>query len=202
MHVSNLRRVSCIAALAFLAASAYAQGRGCLIEENGVGPVHAGMTIAQARRAMHAATLKPTQDADRLPLFGAIQEGLHTMDLYVDTAPPSDNSKITRIRVFDGACATREGVHPGMRLSDVAQKYGRVTRLITTDTESREFAQFERAPSWIDIQVGNGQEGIYPPGKRCTANYSPSAHIASLWVSHAGSSTIPQGDAACNAPRR
>ena len=202
MHVFELRLVSRVAALTFLAASAYAQNRGCLIEENGVGPVRAGMTIAQARHAMHGATLKPTQDADRLPLFGVTQEGLHTMDLYVDAAPPSENAKITRIRVFDGACATREGVRPGMRLSDVAQKYGRVTRLITTDTESREFAQFERAPSWIEIQVGNGQEGIYPPGKRCTTNYVPSAHIASLWVSHAGSNTIPQGDAVCNAPRR
>ena len=69
-----------------------------------------------------------------------------------------------------------------------------------TDTESREYAEFERLPSWLGIQVGNGQTGIYPPGKRCTTNYAPSAHIASLWVSQPVINKLPEDESTCNVP--
>jgi hypothetical protein len=184
-----------------LAGAAFAQSSGCLIQPSAVGPIHEGMTVAQARQALRGATLKPTEDAKRLPILSVIRDGLHTMDLYVDAGQGvKETSKIDLIRVFDGACATRDGVHPGMRLAEVAQRYGRLTRLKVTDTESREYAEFERLPAWLEIQVGNGQTGIYPTGKRCTSNYAPAAHIASLWVSHPVTNKPPEDDSICNAP--
>jgi len=184
-----------------LAGVAFAQNSGCVIQPSTVGPIHAGMTVAQVRQALRGATLKPTEDADRLPMLSVVGDGLHNMDLYVDVEEGlKERSKIELIRVFDGACATREGVHPGMPLSEVAHRYGRLTRLMVTHTESREYATFEILPPWLEIQVGNGQAGIYPTGKRCTTNYVPSAHIASLWVSHAVTNKLPEDDSTCNAP--
>jgi hypothetical protein len=184
-----------------LATAAGAQNNGCLIQPNAVGPIHAGMTVAQVRQVLRGATLKSTEDADRLPVLAVIRDGLHTMDLYVDVEEGmKERSKIELIRVFDGACATRDGVHPGMPLSEVTQRYGRLKRLMVTDTESREYAEFERLPPWLEIQVGNGQTGIYPPGKRCTSNYARSAHIASLWVSHPVTNKIPEDESKCNVP--
>jgi len=179
------------------AGCAWAQRTGCLIQPQSVGPVHAGMTAAQVRQTLRDATLKPSEDADRLPTLIVIRGGLHTMDLYLDSA----RDKVQLIRVFDEACATRDGVHPGMPLTDAAAKYGRVRILRIAATESREFADFERQPDWLEIQVGNGHAGIYPPGKRCTTNYSTSAHIASLWVSRAGVKKTPDDDFNCDVPR-
>ena len=102
--------------------------------------------------------------------------------------------------MFDGACVTRDGVHPGMALGEVEQRYGRLKRLRVTDTEMREYAEFEKQPPWLEIQVGNGQVGHYAPGKRCTSNFAPSAHIASLWVSHALTNKLPEDQFTCNVP--
>jgi hypothetical protein len=158
--------------------------------------------VAQARQALRGATLKASEDAERLPLLSVIQDGLHTMDLYYDIDDPAkERAKIELIRVFDARCSTRDGVHPGMPLAEVTQRYGRLKRLRTTDTESREYAEFEKQPNWLEIQVGNGQVGIYPAGKRCTSNYAPSAHIASLWVSHPITNKLPEDASTCNAPK-
>ncbi|HYW45417.1 MAG TPA: hypothetical protein VE959_21320 [Bryobacteraceae bacterium] len=60
--------------------------------------------------------------------------------------------------------------------------------------------KFEKQPSWLDIQVGNGEAGIYPPGKRCTTSYVPSAAVVSLWVSHPVANKLPEDEATCDAP--
>src|SRR5947207_2655619 len=94
---------------------AAAQNGGCLIQADSVGPVHNGMTVAQVRQTLRGVTLRASQDGDGLPLMQVIRNGLHTMDLYVGSdGPLTERSKIDMIRVFDAACATREGVHPGM----------------------------------------------------------------------------------------
>lgn len=184
-------------------AAVFAHTAACLIQSGSVGPIHVGMTVAQARQALRGATLKASEDAERLPILSVIQDGLHTMDLYYDVDEPAkERAKVELIRVFDGRCATRDGVHPGMPLPDVSQRYGHLKRLMTTDTESREYAEFEKTPNWLEIQVGNGQAGIYPDGKRCTSNYVPSARIASLWVSHPITNKLPEDPSTCNAPRR
>jgi hypothetical protein len=179
---------------------ASAQSGGCLIQADSVGAVRNGMTVAQARQALRGVTLRGSQDGDGLPLMQVIRSGLHTMDLYVDSdAPLTERSKIDMIRVYDAACATRDGVHPGMPLTEAAKRYGRLKRLMVTEIESREYADFERLPGWLLVQVGNGQAGVYPQGKRCTSNYTSSAHIASLWVSHVAN-RLPDDESVCDVP--
>jgi hypothetical protein len=196
MLISDMGRVwlLCIGGLAS------AQSSGCLIQADSVGPVHNGMTVAQVRQTLRGVTLRASQDGDGLPVMQVVRNGLHTMDLYVGAdGALAERSKIDMIRVFDAACATRDGVHPGMPLAEVVKRYGRLKRLMVTEIESREYADFEKLPSWLLIQVGNGQAGIYPQGKRCTSNYSSSAHIASLWVSHVAN-RLPDDESACNVP--
>lgn len=172
--------------LIWVAAAGLGLAQGCLIDSQGVAGVRLGMTAAQARRALKGAELRASQDGDGLPLLQVLRDRLHTMDLYVD-----EHSKIDLIRVYDGACATRDGVHPGMALGEVAKRYGHLRRLAVTEIESREFADFEKGPPWLGIQVGNGQVGVYPAGKRCTTNVSSSAHIASLWVAAGHNFSLP-----------
>jgi hypothetical protein len=196
MRISNIGQ-----AWLLCAGLASAQNGGCLIQSDSVGPVRNGMTVGQVRQTLRGITLRASQDGDRLPLMQVIRNGLHTMDLYVGAdGAPTERSKIGLIRVFDAACSTRDGVHPGMPLAEVAKRWGRLQRLMVSETESREYAYFERMPTWLEMQVGNGQAGVYPPGKRCTTNYSPSARIGSLWVSHPGN-RAPDDGSVCNVPR-
>lgn len=190
-----------ITAAVLMGSCAFAQKSGCLIDADSVGPVHGGMTLAQARQALRGATFKKAEDAEQLPMYEVDRNGLHVMDLYVNVDEPlNDRNKIELIRVYDGSCATRDGIRPGMPLAGVAQRYGRIKRLVLTDVESREYAEFERQPSWMEIQVGNGQVGTFPPGKRCTTDYPADAHITSLWISHPMQNKLPDNASTCNAP--
>jgi hypothetical protein len=201
MVVSDLGRVWALQ-IGLLTGLGLAQAAGCLIATDTVGAVHSGLTVAQARQVLRGATLRPSLDAAGLRFFLVIRDGLHTMDLYTVGGDLKESSKIELMRVFDGACATADGVHPGMTLDEAGRRLGRLKRLRVTDTESREYAEFERLPSWLRIQVGNGQAGIYPPGKRCTTNYAPAAHIASLWVSGAVNNQASEDESTCNIPRQ
>jgi hypothetical protein len=202
MLISNISRACLICVSAATGLASETSG-ACLIQSESAGAIRIGMTVAQVRQTVRGATLRASQDGDGLPLMQVIRDGLHTMDLYVNAdVGVKEHSKIELIRVFDGACATRDGVHPGMPLSDVGRRYGRLKRLQVTEIESREFADFEKLPPWLQIQVGNGQAGIYPPGKRCTTNYATSAHIASLWVSRPESNRLREDEQACNAPQQ
>jgi hypothetical protein len=86
------------------------------------------------------------------------------------------------IRVYDVHCSTAEGIHPGALLAEVEKHYGKLLRLEQTETESREYAEFERLPNWMNLQAGNGEAGVYTKGSRCAYRYDPSAKVQSLWV--------------------
>lgn len=175
-----------------LAASAIsaAHGAPCLIQSKQVGGVRAGMTVTQARSALPGAVFKTGEDGDHMPIHTVWRATTRLMDLYVDVDEPRpDRARIELIRVYDPACATAQGVHPGMPLGDVEKHYGKLLRLERTEVEAREYAEFENAPSWMDIQCGNGKAGIYPSGKRCASTFAPAAKVESLWISHPRTST-------------
>ncbi len=176
-----------------LASSAFAQT--CLIKVKTVGAVHAGMTIRQARAALPGATFKPAEDHDQLAIFIVARAGKHVMDLY----PDQDNrSKLEMIRVFDPACATAEGVHPGMLLHDVEKQFGKLTRVAMYEGEPNERAEFSKTPSWLEIESRGA--GIYPKGKRCTDRIKDSATVESLWVAGPILNKVPEDPGFCSAP--
>jgi hypothetical protein len=122
------------------------------------------------------------------------------MDIYGDEEGVKDNSKIEDFRVYDPTCRTADGVHVGLLISEVEKIYGRVTRMLVTDTDKLEEAEFEKQPDWIQIEVGHGEAGVYPKGKRCSKQYVPTAHVISVWVSHPGVAKAPNDDNTCNVP--
>src|SRR5258708_4232154 len=139
MLVSDLGRAGLIY-VAALSGLAFAQSGGCLIDSQSVGPIRLGMTVSQVRQTLRSTTLRPSQDGDGLSLLQVMRDRLHTMDLYVDAKEGvRDRSKIDLIRVYDGACATRDGVHPGMPLAEATRRYGRIHRLMWSGIESRAY---------------------------------------------------------------
>jgi hypothetical protein len=178
-----------------------AQTGDCLIRPNVAGPVKAGMTVRQARAALRGATVKKSEDGDGLTLFTVQRDGKTVMDLYPDEEDKvTETSKLELFRVYDPKCATADGIHPGMPLREVEQKFGPVLKIVTSEIESREEAEFKNQPSWLSIQVGNGEAGVYPSGKRCTRQYTPAAKVVSLWVSHAVANPVPEDPAFCDTP--
>ncbi len=148
------------------------------------------MTLNQATQVLHGATFQPAEDADHMPILTVMRDGTRVMDLFTDVDEPrKDRAKIELIRVYDSKCVTAEGVHPGMPLAEVEKRYGKLLRLERTDVDSREYAEFEKLPNWIDLQAGNGEAGVYPKNMRCASAYVPTAKVESLWVSHPRTNT-------------
>jgi hypothetical protein len=198
----NLRSSVLWAHLLAGAACLTAQNSGCLIQSKQAGPVRVGMTIDSARKALSEATLKLSKDADHMTILTVARGGERTMDLYPDADEPrTERAAIIVIRVYDPQCATADGVHPGAPLAEVEKRYGKLIRLERTEVESREYAEFEKLPSWLDVQAGHGEAGLYAKGKRCAYRYAPGAKVESLWVSHPRTSTrFFLNDSECDVP--
>ena len=162
-----------------------AERGGCLIQSKQAGGVRAGMTVAQARLVLRGNVLKRAEDGDHLPILEVLRGEVRIMDLYWDIDEPrTERALIELIRVYDPACATADGVHAGMPLAEVEKHYGKFLRIERTETEGREYAEFAQVPSWIGIQVGDGDTGMYAKGNRCAYQYRSAAKVESLWVSH------------------
>jgi hypothetical protein len=203
------RRISGFSRVAFrfaslmivIATAALAQSDNCVIGSSIVGPVRIGMTVMQARQALRSTTIAPAEDSDRIAILVVTRDGKRIMDLYPDNDNPAkEQAVIELIRVYDPACSTADGVHAGMLLSEVQQRYGRVTRLVAPESEPREYAEFERLPNWIEVQPGQGDTGIYPKGKRCATQFKPTARVTSLWVSKPLTNKLPEDEGFCNSP--
>ena len=174
----------------------------CIIRMNTAGPIKAGMTIHAARQALPGTVFKQTNDVggSSIAFFAVTRATKHVMDLYPDQEDGiKETSKIELIRVYDPDCSTEAGVHPGLPLIAVEGKYGNLKKLILEQSEKREYAQFEKLPSWLEIQAGSGAAGIYDAGKLCTTRYKSSANVESLWVSHENKSKLLDDNQFCNA---
>jgi hypothetical protein len=172
---------------------------------NTAGPIKAGMTIRAARQALPGTVFKQTNEVggSSIAFFAVTRATKHVMDLYPDQEDGiKETSKIELIRVYDPDCSTEAGVHSGLPLIAVEGKYGNLKKLILEQSEKREYAQFEKLPSWLEIQAGGGEAGIYDAGKLCTTRYKSSANVESLWVSHENKNKLLDDDQFCNAPEK
>lgn len=163
------------------------------------------MTIRAARQALPGTVFKQTGEVggSSIAFFAVTRASKRVMDLYPDQEDGiKETSKIELIRVYDPACVTVEGVRPGMPLIAVEGKFGNLKKLIVEQSESREYAQFAKLPSWLEIQVGKGEAGLYEPGELCTTRYKPSALVESLWVSHPIKNNLLDDDQFCKAPEK
>ena len=191
--------------LILLALPVWAQTGSCLIKENAVGPIRAGMTIRAAKAALPGTVFKQANEVagSSVAFFAVTRASKHIMDLYPDQEDGTkETSKIELIRVYDPECSTAEGVHPGLPLIAVEGKYGHLKKLIVEQSEKREYAQFESVPAWLEIQAGSGDAGLYQAGELCTAAYKVAAQVESLWVSHANKNKLLDDDQFCKVEKK
>src|SRR5579864_7137781 len=167
-------------------ASGAGKTSGCAIKVNEVGPIRGGMTIRAARQALPGATFKLTEEiGGQISFFAVTRAGKKLFDIYPDQQDGiKETSKVETIRVYDAECKTADGLYPGMPLIGAETTVGPLKRLVIEQSEKREYAQFEKLPSWLEIQTGSGEAGLYEPGQHCTAAYKADARVESLWVSH------------------
>ncbi len=186
------------------AACLAAQTSSCLVQSGQVGAVRVGMTVAKARLALPGTKIQRILDADQMTVLKVSRNGVPMMDLYPnDEGNFTERATIDLIRVWDPACATAEGVHPGSPLADVEKRFGKLLRLERIEIESREYAEFEKQPNWVDIQGGSGKAGRYAKGKRCAYQYAPDAKVECLWVMLPRTNTrYFRDDSECNEPAR
>jgi hypothetical protein len=162
------------------------------------------MTIAKARLALPGTSFQRIEDADHMTVLKVFRNGVHIMDIYPnDEGNFTERATIDLIHVYDPACATAEGVHPGLPLAEVEKRFGKLLRLERIEIDSREYAEFEKQPNYMDVQAGFGDAGRYAQGKRCAYQYAAGAKVESLWVTYPHKQTrFFRDDSECNEPKK
>lgn len=159
-----------------------------LITENSAGKVKLGMTVAEVRQAVKPMTLIRTSDGEGIALIAVNQGKNTTMTLYAGEENPdakiNENAKIQQIEVWDKSFQTAENVRAGMLLSEAEKKYGKVTKVMMSEIEAREYAEFTNQPKGLDFRLTatNETAGIYPNGERETTKYAKTASLLSILV--------------------
>ena len=154
----------------------------CTITPESIGDVKLGQTLAQVKRAFPQMKVRSESDAEgvemwRLPValnavvYAHVEEGRR--------------GRIDFLETFSAACQTQDGVHPAMRLTQVAQKWGRLNHITMSEIEMRQFAQFARQPARIGLRVEGGDFGTQEADMELplnTSKASPSAKVLSIQI--------------------
>lgn len=170
------------AALFLTALPFHTANAACTITPEGIGGVKLGQTLAQVKRAFPHMKVRSESDAEgvemwRLPValnavvYAHVEEGRR--------------GRIDFLETFSAACQTQDGVHPAMRLTQVAQKWGRLNHITMSEIEMRQFAQFARQPARIGLRVEGGDFGTQAADAELplsTSKASPSAKVLSIQI--------------------
>ncbi len=174
--------------IALLAGTAFGQ-ESFNIGPNSAGPVKTGMTVAEARKAMPGFEMKRTSDGEGLALISVERSGETHMVLFAGEDDPeariNDAAKIEYIEVLSSKYKTPQGLFPGMKISNAEKLAGKVTEIMLSEIESREYADFENGPKDYSFRLlsEKGMAGIYQGSSRTTKRYTPGAYIYTISVS-------------------
>lgn len=154
----------------------------CTITPEGIGGVKLGQTLAQVKRAFPHMKVRSESDAEgvemwRLPVAPNAVVYAHVEEWR--------RGRIDFLETFSAACQTQDGVHPAMRLTQVAQKWGRLNHITMSEIEMRQFAQFARQPARIGLRVEGGDFGTQAADAELplnTAKASPGAKVLSIQI--------------------
>jgi hypothetical protein len=156
-----------------------------LISQLGVGKIRLGMTLAEARRALPAATFARAADGDGVSLVKVTLAPERSLMLWADEDDPDAaidwTKKVRTIETFSAAFHTAEGVHPDAAVSEVESVYGKTRSIEMSEIESRQFIVFARQPEYLTLRLN--YTGIFSDGKRSTTEFEPGAKIMSIAVS-------------------
>jgi len=168
------------------------------ITGNSAGSIRIGMTVTEARNAMRGYTFRRTSDGEGIALIEVRRRNQIHMTLYAgefDPDQPINNAaKIEFIEVWNRIYKTAAGVHPQMLVRDVERRYGKLSSIMTSEIESREYGRFTNQPGNIDLRLEarNNTAGVYAQDETNTTRYSPTAYVRSIIV--IGGSATPIGD--------
>ncbi len=158
------------------------------ITKTSAGDIRLGTTIAEARSAMKGMTFERTSDGEGVALVSVKQGDVQLMTLFADEYEPQrpidETARIINIEVWDQRFKTAAGIHPNMKLVDVEKILGKVTKIITSEIEAREYADFTaKSDGFIYRLMGpDSNAGIYAEGKRETTRYVANAYIYTISI--------------------
>lgn len=158
------------------------------ITKTSAGEIRLSMTIAEARAAMKGATFERISDGEGVALISVKQGDVQLMTLYADEEDPQrpidETARIMNIEVWDPRFKTAAGIHPNMKLIDVEKILGKVKKIIKSEIESREYAEFTtKTDGFVYRLMGPDFEaGIYPKGSRETTRYIANTIIFTISI--------------------
>ena len=158
------------------------------ITKSSAGNIRLAMTIAEARSAMKGATFERTSDGEGVALISVKQGGVQLMTLYADEEDPQrpidETARIMNIEVWDPRFKTPNGIHVNMKLVDVEKILGKVKKIIKSEIESREFAEFATKTDGFMFRLmgPDFDAGIYPKGSRETTRYIANTFIFTISI--------------------
>jgi hypothetical protein len=165
---------------------AQAKDAGALytITENGIGPVMLGMTLLEAKRAFPKATFSRGTDGEGVALVNVSTKDSQVMVLFAgerDRDKPINWSKqISSIEAFSSNCSTRLGVRPGSLVAETEKQYGKVIKIVRSEIEARQFAEFKNQPRGMIFRID--YSGFFVEGQAETVRYHPDAKIYSIAI--------------------
>lgn len=161
---------------------------GELITANSAGGIELWMTVADARVAMPGATFERVSDGEGIALVSVFVDGAEQLSLYAGEEDPESsidmNAPIESIQVMGDKFETARGVKVGMSATDVEAKFGKVTEVMTSEIESREYATFSNQPPGLLIELWSetGTAGVYADGETTTTRLGEGAKVHSITV--------------------
>jgi hypothetical protein len=150
------------------------------------------MTIAEVRKAAAPLTLERTSDGEGIALISVMKGETSVMTLYAGEedrdANVDENATVEQIWVWDRSYKTTAGVYPGMPVSEAETRLGKVKRIVMSEIESREFAEFSNHQNGVDFRLlgKDAAAGDYPPESNTATAYTPGAYIFSINVTGRG----------------
>jgi len=158
--------------------------RVCVISESGIGNIRLGMTINDAKKAMPDANFERTSDGDGASLIAVHlgEEILMILDANEDSpdAPINWTNKIEFIETFNSSCKTREGIHPGLLITEAERKLGKTQEIVESEIESRQFIQFKHQSRHLIFRIN--YTGIFAEDSHKTTKFNSNGKIFSIAV--------------------
>ena len=177
--------------ISLLLLGAMSGAMACEINQQAIADVRLGMNIKQVKQKFPQAKITRTSDGEGLALIDIKLKPNLSLLAYADeedaNKPVNQNRKITWLATDSAVCKTKAGVYAGMKLAEVEKYYGNLREIVESEIEAREFAQFSRQPTWLNIQAESGA-GIFPKntnsdGAKRSKRYQKNATVVRLSIS-------------------
>lgn len=127
------------------------------------GGVEIGMTIGEAKEIWNGFTFEKSSNAETGSLV-AVRDGSSLVaELFVDEPGKLDQPggvdeglTIRAITIWDPRFSTKDGLKPGMKLSEADEIYRGIWQISRSQIEMREYANFRDQPESISVRVSAG----------------------------------------------